>query len=142
MMDDLLKGLAAKFAQPGAAQQADPQEAGQLVSQYVQTAPPQEQQATFRDFVQTLSPEQRAALAQAMNEHPDMPVQNVSPHDDDALAQAMQQSSSAVVQQGANQEGMSPLQQIFAPGGALSNPLVKAGLIGLAGVIGSRMLNR
>ena len=40
------------------------------------------------------------------------------------------------------QDGKSPLEAAFAPGGMLSSPLVKAGLVGLAGMIGSRMLRR
>ncbi len=143
MMDDMLKGLASKFSQGQNPQQADPREAGALVSQYMQSAPQSEQVDTYRNFVQTLSPEQRAALAQAMNQHPDTPTQDVSPTDDDGLATAIQQSGSAVLQKhGAGAEGPSPLEQIFGQGGALSNPMVKAGLVGLAGVIGSQLLNR
>ena len=142
-MDDMLRGLASRFGGGVDPQQADPREAGTLVSQYMQTAPQGEQVDTYRNFVRTLSPEQRDALAQAMNQHPDMPVQGVSPQDDDGLANAIQQSGSAVIQKhGANAEGPSPLEQMFGQGGALSNPLVKAGLVGLAGVIGSQLLNR
>ena len=32
--------------------------------------------------------------------------------------------------------------QAFSQGGVLNSPLVKAGLVGLAGIIGSRMLRR
>ena len=40
------------------------------------------------------------------------------------------------------QNGESPLEAAFAQGGALSNPMVKAGRVGLAGMIGSAMLRR
>lgn len=36
----------------------------------------------------------------------------------------------------------SPLQQAFEKDGALGSPMVQAGLVGLAGIIGSRMLRR
>ena len=42
--------------------------------------------------------------------------------------------------QAPDQNGKSPLEAAFAEGGALSSPLAKAGLVGLAAVIGSSVL--
>ncbi|ADV68816.1 hypothetical protein [Deinococcus maricopensis] len=141
MFGDLFKGLQ---EQMGRAQRGDldEREAGQVVTQYMQQAPAEQQRDAYRDFVRTLSPDQRSALAQAINAHPDTPVTAARHDDDDDLAGAIQQSGPALIQKRGpqTQDGRSPLEEMFAPGGTLANPMVKAGLVGLAAAIGSQVL--
>lgn len=59
----------------------------------------------------------------------------------DRVAQG-QQAVTDPQQGNATADGRSPMQQAFDKDGALGNPMVQAGLVGLAGIIGSRMLRR
>lgn len=76
-------------------------------------------------------------MGEAIVRSPANPVQNVRYDDDDDLMDAYTRTAQAPMQ-----DGRSPLEAAFSQGGALSNPMVKAGLVGLAAMIGSKMLRR
>ncbi|GAA0503019.1 hypothetical protein [Deinococcus depolymerans] len=114
-----------------------PQEAAAYIREYLENASPEERQAVLKEYVGGMSPEQRREMGDAIVRSPANPVQTVRPDDDDDLIDAYTKTAQAPAQ-----NGRSPLEEAFAPGGMLSNPLVKAGLVGLAGMIGSRMLRR
>ncbi|MBX8465111.1 MULTISPECIES: hypothetical protein [unclassified Deinococcus] len=114
-----------------------PQEAAAYIREYLENASPEERQAVLKEYVGGMSPEQRREMGDAIVRSPANPVQAVRPDDDDDLIDAYTKTAQAPAQ-----NGRSPLEEAFAPGGLLSNPMVKAGLVGLAGMIGSRMLRR
>jgi hypothetical protein len=114
-----------------------PQEAAAYIQQYIQNASPEERTQLLQQYFSQMSPEQKNALGTALVQSPATPVQSVNPNDDHSLIDAYTQSAQAPVQ-----NGKSPLEAAFAQGGMLSSPLVKAGLVGLAGIIGSRLLRR
>lgn len=114
-----------------------PQEAAAYIQDYMANATPEERQQILKDYIGSMTPEQRQQMGDAIVKSPANPVQTVNPHDDDDLANAYSQAAQAQPQ-----DGKSPLEAAFGAGGALSSPLVKAGLVGLAAMIGSRMLRR
>lgn len=114
-----------------------PEEAAAYIRDYLQTASPEERQAILKEYLGGMTPEQRREMGDAIVRSPANPVQAVRPDDDDDLIDAYTKTAQAPAQ-----NGRSPLEEAFAPGGLLSNPMVKAGLVGLAGMIGSRMLRR
>ncbi|GAA5440251.1 hypothetical protein ACFQDE_07815 [Deinococcus caeni] len=114
-----------------------PQEAAAYIREYLESASPEERQALLKEYVGGMSPEQRREMGDAIVRSPANPVQAVRHDDDDDLIDAYTKTAQAPAQ-----NGRSPLEEAFAPGGMLSNPMVKAGLVGLAGMIGSRMLRR
>jgi len=153
----------AQAHQNGQYDQVDPDQAAEYVSQFSQHATPDQRQQVFEEYVRSLSPEQRQALGQAMVQHPGVPVQSVQSNDDQGLAQALGTSTQSLQQSG--QGGLGGLFGMFGQamggqpmgssmpasqsaqlggfdiGGLLQNPVAKAGLVGLAGIIGSRLLN-
>lgn len=114
-----------------------PQEAAAYVQEYLQNASPQERQQVLQEYFGQMPADQRQQLGNAMVQSPYSPVQNVRYDDPNDLADAYTRTAQAPAQ-----DGRSPLEAAFGQGGALSNPLVKAGLVGLAGMIGSRLLRR
>lgn len=112
-----------------------PQEAAAYIQQYIQNASPEERNQVLQQYFAQMSPEQKSALGNALVQSPATPVQSVTPGDDRSLADAYTRSAQAPAQ-----DGRSPLEAAFSQGGMLGNPLVKAGLVGLAGIIGSRLL--
>lgn len=114
-----------------------PQEAAAYIREYLESASPEERQALLKEYVGGMSPDQRREMGDAIVRSPANPVQAVRHDDDDDLIDAYTKTAQAPAQ-----NGRSPLEEAFAPGGMLSNPMVKAGLVGLAGMIGSRMLRR
>lgn len=114
-----------------------PQEAAAYVQEYMQNASPQDRQQVLQEYFQQLPPDQRQQVGDAIVQSPYNPVQNVRYDDPNDLANAYSQAAQAPAQ-----DGRSPLEAAFGQGGALSSPLVKAGLVGLAGMIGSRLLRR
>lgn len=114
-----------------------PQEAAAYIQEYMANASPEERTQIMRDYVGGMSPDQRQQMGDAIVQSPANPVQRVNPQDDNDLIDAYTRTAQAPVQ-----DGRSPLEAAFGSGGALSNPLVKAGLVGLAGMIGSRLLRR
>ena len=158
----------AQAHQSGQYDQVDPNHAAEYVQQFTQHASPEAQQQVFGEYVRSLSPEQRQALGQAMVQHPGVPVQSVQYDDDQSLSQALGTSTQALstpgqgglgglfgvfgqamggqptsqYSQGGGMSMGQPAQQGgFDVGSLLQNPIAKAGLVGLAGVIGSRLLN-
>lgn len=115
-----------------------PQEAAQYIQDYMANATPEERQQIMREYLSGMTPDQRQQMGDAIVRSPANPVQNVNAADDDDLISAYTKTAQAPAQQG----GPSPLEAAFGAGGALSNPMVKAGLVGLAAMIGSRMLRR
>lgn len=113
-----------------------PQEAAAYIQDYIKNATPEERNQILRDYVQGMSPDQRQQMGSAIVNSPANPVQTVNAQDDDDLVNAYTRTAQAPAQA----QGPSPLEQAFGPGGALSNPLVKAGLVGLAAAIGSKIL--
>lgn len=114
-----------------------PQEAAAYVQEYLQNASPQERQQVLQEYFGQMPADQRQQLGNAMVQSPYSPVQNVRYDDPNDLADAYTRTAQAPMQ-----DGRSPLEAAFGQGGALSNPMVKAGLVGLAGMIGSRLLRR
>lgn len=114
-----------------------PQEAAAYIQDYMKNASPEERNQILRDYIGGMSPDQRREMGDAIVKSPSSPVQNVRFEDDDDMVDAYTRTAQAQAQQ----TGPSPLEQTFNSG-ALSNPLVKAGLVGLAAAIGSRMLRR
>ena len=91
----------------------------------------------MQDYFGQMPAEQKSALGTALVQSPATPVSSVRPGDDHDLIDAYTKSAQAPAQ-----NGKSPLEAAFGQGGMLGNPLVKAGLVGLAGMIGSRLLRR
>lgn len=112
-----------------------PQEAAAYIQQYIQSAPPEERAQLMHEYFGQMPQEQKSALGSALVQSPATPVSSVDAQDDHSLVDAYTRSAQAPAQ-----DGRSPLEAAFSQGGALSSPLVKAGLVGLAGIIGSRML--
>ena len=115
-----------------------PQEAAAYIQDYMKNASPEERQQILRDYIGGMTPEQRQQMGSAIVQSPANPVQAVNHQDDNDLINAY----TRVAQAPAQDAGPSPLEAAFAPGGMLSNPMVKAGLVGLAAAIGSKMLRR
>ena len=113
-----------------------PQEAA-YIHQYIQSAPPEDRARLMQDYFGQMPAEQKSALGTALVQSPATPVSSVQPGDDHDLIDAYTKSAQAPAQ-----NGQSPLEAAFGQGGMLSSPLVKAGLVGLAGMIGSRLLRR
>ena len=114
-----------------------PQEAAAYIQQYIQSAPPEDRAKLMQDYFGQMPAEQKSALGTALVQSPATPVSSVRPGDDHDLIDAYTKSAQAPAQ-----NGKSPLEAAFGQGGMLGNPLVKAGLVGLAGMIGSRLLRR
>ncbi|RJF72912.1 MULTISPECIES: hypothetical protein [Deinococcus] len=114
-----------------------PQEAAAYIQDYMRSASPEERNQILRDYIGGMSTDQRQQMGDAIVRSPSNPVQQVNHQSDDDLIDAYTRTAQAPAQQ----SGPSPLEQTFNSG-ALSNPLVKAGLVGLAAAIGSRMLRR
>ena len=112
-----------------------PQEAAAYIQEYIRTAPAEERTQLLQEYFSGLTPDQKSALGTALVQSPATPVTQVNANDDHDLVHAYTQSAQAPAQ-----DGRSPLEAAFAQGGVLGNPLVKAGLVGLAGIIGSRLL--
>lgn len=114
-----------------------PQEAAAYVQDYLRNASPDERQQVLGDYFGQMPQDQRQQMGDAIVQSSANPVQNVRYEDPNDLANAYMQTAQAPMQ-----DGRSPLESAFAPGGALGSPMVKAGLVGLAAMIGSRMLRR
>lgn len=114
-----------------------PQEAAAYIQQYIQNAPPEDRAKLMQEYFGQMPAEQKSALGTALVQSPATPVSSVRPGDDHDLIDAYTKSAQAPAQ-----NGQSPLEAAFGQGGMLSSPLVKAGLVGLAGMIGSRLLRR
>ncbi|MBB5235634.1 hypothetical protein [Deinococcus budaensis] len=114
-----------------------PQEAAAYIQDYLQNASPEERQQIMREYFSQMSPQERQQMGEAIVRSPANPVQNVRYDDDNDLLDAYTRTAQAPMQ-----DGRSPLEAAFSQGGALSNPMVKAGLVGLAAMIGSKMLRR
>ena len=114
-----------------------PQEAAAYIQDYMQNASPQERQQIMREYFSQMSPQERQQMGDAMVQSPYSPVQSVRYDDDNDLMDAYTRTAQAPAQ-----DGRSPLEAAFSQGGALGNPMVKAGLVGLAAMIGSKMLRR
>ncbi len=112
-----------------------PEEAAAYVQSYLQQASPEERSKVLGGYFQNMDPQQRQQVGNAIVQDPNNPVQNVNANDPHDLANAYSQAAQAPAQ-----NGKSPLEAAFSQGGMLSSPLVKAGLVGLAGVIGSSLL--
>ena len=114
-----------------------PQEAAAYIQDYIRNATPEERNQILRDYIGSMNADQRREMGDAIVKSPANPVQNVRYDDDNDLVDAYTRTAQAP----AEQTGPSPLEQAFNTG-AMSNPLVKAGLVGLAAAIGSRILRR
>ena len=115
--------------------QVSPEEAAAYVQAYMQQASPEERQQVLNGYFQKMPQDQRQQIGDAIAQDPNNPVQNVNASDPQELTKAYTQAAQAPAQ-----NGKSPLESAFSQGGMLSSPLVKAGLVGLAGVIGSQLL--
>ncbi|THF69078.1 hypothetical protein E7T06_13515 [Deinococcus sp. Arct2-2] len=114
-----------------------PQEAAAYIQDYLQTATPQERDELLRGYMTQMSPDQRQQMGDAIVQSSANPVQSVRADDPNDLADAFTRTAQAPAQ-----DGRSPLEAAFSQGGLLGNPMVKAGLVGLAAMIGSKMLRR
>lgn len=113
-----------------------PQEAAAYIQDYMKNASPEERNQILKDYIGGMSSEQRQQMGDAIVKSPANPVQQVDHTNDNDLVEAYHRTAQAPAQAA----GPSPLEAAFAPGGALSNPMVKAGLVGLAAAIGSKIL--
>lgn len=116
-----------------------PQEAAAYVQEYLSHASPEERNQILHEYIGGMTPEQRQQMGDAIVQSSANPVQTVNVQDTGDLVNAYTQVAQAPRQ---TNDGPSPLEAAFAPGGMLGNPMVKAGLVGLAAAIGSRMLRR
>ncbi|CAM3320873.1 hypothetical protein DESA109040_08005 [Deinococcus saxicola] len=114
-----------------------PQEAAAYIQDYMSNASPEDRQQILKDYIGGMSPDQRRQMGDAIVQSPANPVQRVNYDDPNDLADAYARTAQAPAQ-----NGQSPLEAAFGQGGMLSSPLVKAGLVGLAGMIGSKLLRR
>lgn len=115
-----------------------PEEASAYIRDYMNNASPEERQAILRDYLGGLSATERQQMGEAIVKSPANPVESIRHDDDNDLIDAFTRTAQAPVQQGRN-----PLEAAFNPeqiGKAMDNPLIKAGLIGLAAAIGSKVL--
>lgn len=144
MFKDLQREIHEKMASLGGA--GDPrdtnhdgvvssQEAAAYVRDYLQSASPEERESVMREYMGGLSKDDRRQMGDAIVRSPSNPVQKVDTDDDRDLIDAYTKTAQAP-----DQNGKSPLEAAFDEGGALSSPLAKAGLVGLAAVIGSSVL--
>ena len=115
-----------------------PQEAAAYVHQYMQNASPEERDQILSEYVKNMPAEQRQGMGDAIVQSSANPVQSIDHNDQGSFLDAFRRTAQAPAQQG----GPRPLEAAFGQGGALSNPMVKAGLVGLAAAIGSKMLRR
>lgn len=113
-----------------------PQEAAAYIQDYMANASPEERQQILRDYIGGMSPQERQQMGDAIVRSNANPVQRVNHEDPNDLADAYARTAQAPRQD----DGKSPLEAAFGEGGMLSNPMVKAGLVGLAGMIGSKLL--
>lgn len=145
-MAGLVNTAGAALTQGSSTQQFDPRdtnrdgvvseaEAAAYVRDYLSSVSPAERDALLQDYVGGLSQEQRREMGDAIVRSPATPVQTVNANDKADLANAITRTAQAQTEGGSN-----PLEAVFAKGGALDNPLVKAGLVGLAAAIGNKML--
>ncbi|MFC4426557.1 hypothetical protein [Deinococcus navajonensis] len=114
-----------------------PQEAAAYIHDYMRSASPEERNEILREYVGGMNPDQRQQMGEAIVRSPANPVQSVRHDDDNDLVDAYTRTAQAPMQ-----NGRSPLEEAFSAGGVLGNPMVKAGLVGLAAAIGSKMLRR
>lgn len=114
-----------------------PEEAAAYIRDYLDSASPEERSQIMKDYFGGMSPDQRQQMGTALNQSPVNAGRPVNADNDDDLVDAYTRTAQAPAQ-----DGRSPLEAAFSQGGVLSSPLVKAGLVGLAGIIGSRMLRR
>ena len=98
----------------------DPDEAQDNVQQFVQNAPPHVQRRVFEQHFGQMPWDQRAELAQQFP-----PEYGANPNDPTSMAQAMARL---------NQERPDALQRL------LNHPVLLAGTVGLAALIGKHML--
>lgn len=111
------------------------EEAAAYVQAYLQQASPEERSQVLGGYFQNMPQDQRREVGNAIVQDRNNPVQTINADDPNDLANAYSQAAQAPAQ-----NGKSPLEAAFGQGGMLSSPLVKAGLVGLAGVIGSKLL--
>ncbi|MFC5850118.1 hypothetical protein [Deinococcus petrolearius] len=114
-----------------------PEEAAAYIRDYLDSASPQERSQIMKDYFGGMSQGERQQMGTALNSSPVNAGRSINPDSDDDLVDAYTRTAQAPAQ-----DGRSPLEAAFSQGGMLGSPLVKAGLVGLAGIIGSRMLRR
>ncbi|AFD26542.1 hypothetical protein [Deinococcus gobiensis] len=114
-----------------------PEEAAAYIRDYLDSASPEERSQIMKDYFGGMSPDQRQQMGTALGQSPVNAGRPLNADNDDDLVNAYTRTAQAPAQ-----DGRSPLEAAFSQGGVLNSPLVKAGLVGLAGIIGSRMLRR
>ncbi|MFC6591374.1 hypothetical protein ACFP81_04665 [Deinococcus lacus] len=114
------------------------QETAAYIQEYLKNASPEERDALLKDYMGGLSDEDRRQMGDAIVQSPANPVQEVRHGDLGDLIGAFTRTAQAPAQPG----GPSPLEAAFAQGGLLSSPAAKAGLLGLAAMIGSKYLRK
>ena len=135
--DDLHQRMAAGARDLDGDGVISPQEAAAYIQEYLRSAPPQQRDQLMQQYFESMSPQQRQQLGTALVQSPATPVTQLDAGNTRDLSEAYTRSAQAPAQ-----GGQSPLEAAFGQGGALGSPLVKAGLIGLAGMIGSSLLRR
>jgi len=108
-------------------EQIDPNQAYGHVQQFMQNAPPETQQQVYQQYFQQMPAEQRQQFAQQMPQQYAM-----DPNNPQMMAQGFHQAA---------QQQPDILHQILGPGGALSNPLAKVAVAGLAAVAAKHLLS-
>jgi hypothetical protein len=113
----------------------DDREAVDNVRDYLRQASPQEREQIFQEYFQRAPQEQRQQMQDFL---PQDYRQQMDPNDPRSMARGYERAT----QKQFDPTPESPLEQIFSPGGALSSPVAKAAIIGIAGMIGKQLLNR
>lgn len=105
----------------------DQDQAVNHLQRFAQNAPPEVQQGVYQQYFQQMPPYQREQFAQQIP-----PQYAVNPNNPQQMAQGFQQMS---------QQQPNILQQLLNQNGAMGNPLVKAGLIGIAALAAKHLLS-
>ncbi len=122
-------------------QQIPHQDAWQNYNQFMNNAPPQMVEQVHQQYYQQMPPQERGGLLQGIMgglmqrgvSPQQMGVQNTDPY-------SMSPADAARVTSYAQQQHPDVLQQVFAPGGVLGNPMAKMAVAGLAALAAKQFL--
>lgn len=134
--DDQQRQMYQRFAQAydnGRYDDVDDREVVQGYERFARQAPPEMQQQVYSDYFQQMPQDQRQQFVQ---QFPQQYQGMLNPNDPRAMAQGFQRMS----QEQYSPSPQNPLESLFGQGGALSSPIAKAALVGIAGMVGKRML--
>lgn len=111
----------------------DEKQAASSVERFAREAPPQMQQDVYGEYFQRMPQDQRQQFVQ---QFPQQYQSTMDPNDPRAMGRGFQQAA----QEHYSPSPQNPLEGLLGQGGALSSPLAKAAMVGIAGMIGKRLL--